>query len=321
MKLEKYFLLVLPLLALHSPLVRADLNDAITNSSQLSEDTHSSHVGNGLLQSPIEDLSVTESEMFLGPSFHVEPTPAPPPGVTTGHHHATAGAGPTTSPHDQFSVRHVLSIAYEETHDFTISPVLDVSQTLSGPDSGKLALNDPQLKFSFKNFYEQSFMNETAKSGLMVSLYAPVSEMSRAKNSMGAISISFTPKVQFRESRFALSGLFSLKNGLYGRTNASDLISSQGMVGYQGNYRISHKLETFLMNYADFKMGAHIDMTDAALPSETFSPDKAGHTFGLMTGLKFDASKSIAITPRINWFMDQPIATSTVGLNLMIHLI
>ena len=228
-----------------------DLTEAINNSSQLSEDSRGGHATSGLFQTPIEHLSITDSEMVLAPPLHST--------------HAVTGAGP--GDHNDFSMRHVLTFAYEERSDFTIAPVLDLSQPISGAEAGKLSLNDPQLKFSFKNFFKKSLMNETIKSGLLISLYAPVSDISRAKHSLGAVSVSFTPRIQFTESRFALSSLFSLKNGLYARTNASDLLSSQGMVGIQGNYRVSPKAEPFLMSYANVKMGARIDMTDAGLPS------------------------------------------------------
>ena len=316
-KINVLLMLLLVALTGSTALAAVDLTEAMSNSSQLSEDSRGTHFSNAIFETPIENLSITDTEMVLAPPFHDAPIPA---GTSAGSHgHAVTGAGPADQ--NNFSMRHVLTFAYAEKPDFTIAPVLDLSQPISGTEAGKLSLNDPQLKFSFKNFFNRSLMIETIRSGLMISLYAPVSDISRAKNALGAISVSFTPRIQFHDSRYSLSGLFSLKNGLYARTNASDLISSQGMVGLQSNYRVSPRLEPFIMNYANFRMGAHIDMTDAGLPPQTFSRNRDGHTFGLMTGLKFEASKSVAITPRLNWFMDQPFSASTLGLNLMIHLI
>ena len=292
----------------------ADLAEMMTT-SQLMDESNSQ-------KTLLENISVTESEMLMGPPVNNlgAETPAG----------ATAGAGKLSSTSRgggggkgggcDYSLRHSLSVGYALDPDTTIAPVLDLSQNLTGIQSKQLTLNDPQVKLTLKNIFEQSLWTESVRSNLLFSLYVPVSDLSRSMHSHGALSVSATPHLHFKESRFSLSGIASLKSGFYEGVN-SELVSSKLFSGVQGNYQISHRMEVFLMSYTNVQIGTRVAMVDAGLPSETFDHDRASHPLALMSGLKIDASPMIAITPRLNWFLDQPIQTTTVGLNLMIRLI
>ena len=76
------------------------------------------------------------------------------------------------------------------------------------------------------------------------------------------------------------------------------------------------------MEHYEVNTGPRIRTEDAGIPGEaTNSSDRSTHPWGVMTGFKYQISRNFAITPRLNWNMDQQLNTTTIGLNFFIRLI
>lgn len=126
--------------------------------------------------------------------------------------------------------------------------------------------------------------------------------------------------MQFRKSPLSLTGLASLKTGVYGKADDSgNLISSRGFGGVQGSYRLSRVVEPFLMQDYSFNIGPQVEMSDPGLSAEAAA--RGNHAFGMSTGMRVEANRSISISPRLNWFYDQPIQTTTVSIAAMFQLL
>jgi hypothetical protein len=284
----------------------------ISQTETIHESTDSISLGSSFAR----NLSATDLEMFLGPALNNLSNGAP---AGVGKHPFAGGPGGGDS------IRHELSVGYAIDEDTILAPVLDVSQPLTaepGETAGELVMNDPQLRLTLKNVFDGGLFGESYRSNLLISAYAPVSERSRDAHSQGALSVSITPHLQLSNSKFSFSGLLSAKSGMYESSSTSaELVSTHIFDGVQTSYLLSPKVETFLMLHTNFSLGARIDMEDAGLPAQTFTHEHAAHAVGLMNGTKFQVSRTVSFTPRLNWYLDQPIQATTIGLNVSIRLI
>jgi hypothetical protein len=311
----------------------ADLNDMMQASAPVGSNYSS---GGSFSDSFLQDLSISDMTMVMGPAINnlgaQQPsTPATatgsPPASGSGHHHGGGSAGAGTSSAsaggggkgDGYSLRHLISFGYSLNNRLVLSPILDLGQPISGANSGSLSLNDPQLKLAFREILNQDYGKQELRSGLAMTYYAPVSDLSKLHHSQGAFQVGLSPKLQFKDSRYSLGGNLSLKSGFYQTELHNELVSSRVNMGIQQNYDLSDATQAYFMCHSEVSIGPKVAMADPGIV--TSSNSHSSRLFGLMTGLRFQASKTLSFAPRLNWYTDQPIQTTSVGLNIFIKLI
>lgn len=216
-----------------------------------------------------------------------------------------------------YRLRHSLAASYEFTPGYLLGPAVNVSEPLSGRRQGELSLEDPQLRFTILNLLRSNLGQNVLRSNLMISASFPVSDNSRRRSSWGGLSIASSPRLRFRGTPYSIMTTCSVKTGLYGRSDAGPLVSTRLNAGVQGGYRISRRLESGLMFHAGSQFGPDIPVEDG----EGFFRDRGTQVFGLMPSLRYQFNEMLTFTPRLDWYLDQPIHTTTVSVSAMMRLI
>jgi hypothetical protein len=216
-----------------------------------------------------------------------------------------------------YRLRHSLAANYEFSPGYLLGPAVDVSEPFSGRHQGDLSLEDPLLRFTILELYQARIGQNNLHSNMMISASFPTSENSRRRSSWGGLSISSSPRMHFRGTPYSLMGTCSVRTGMYGRSDAGPLINARVTTGVQGGYRISRRLESGLMFHAGSEFGPNIPMPDA----DGFMKDRGTQIFGLMPSLRYQLNTMVSLTPRLDWYLDQPIHTTTFSLSAMMRLI
>ncbi|MFL5814251.1 MAG: hypothetical protein ACJ763_11790 [Bdellovibrionia bacterium] len=216
-----------------------------------------------------------------------------------------------------YRLRHTLAANYEFTPGYLLGPALDVSEPFSGRRKGQLTIEDPQLRFTILDLYQAKVGENNLHSNMMISASFPVSDNSRRRSSWGGLSVSTSPRLHFHGTPYSISGHCSVKTGLYGRNEAGPLISTRLSTGIQGGYRISRSLESGLMFHAGSQFGPDIPVEDG----EGFFKERGTQVFGLMPSLRYQFNDVLSFTPRMDWYLDQPIRTTTISVSAMMRLI
>jgi hypothetical protein len=178
-------------------------------------------------------------------------------------------------------------------------------------------IEDPQLRFTILDLYQAKIGQNNLHSNMMLSASFPFSDNSRRRSSWGGLSVSTSPRLHFHGTPYSVSGHCSVKTGLYGRTDAGPLFSTRLSTGIQGGYRISRSLESGLMFHAGSQFGPDIPVEDG----EGFFKERGTLVFGLMPSLRYQFNDVVSFTPRMDWYLDQPIRTTTISVSTMMRLI
>lgn len=216
-----------------------------------------------------------------------------------------------------YRLRHSVAANYEFAPGLLLGPAIDVSEPFSGRHQGEISLDDPQLRFTVLDLYQARIGQNSLRSNMMISASFPTSQNSRRRSSWGGLSVSSSPRMHFRGTPYSLSGTCSVKTGMYGRSDARPLLNARVTAGIQGGYRISHSLESGLMFHAGSEFGPNVPMQD----SDGFIKDRGTQIFGLMPSLRYQLSNMVTLTPRLDWYLDQPIHTTTLSVAAMMRLI
>ncbi len=216
-----------------------------------------------------------------------------------------------------YMLRHALAANYELTPGYLLGPVLGFSEPFSGRHDGQFLFDDPQLRFTILDLFSSTMGQNHVHSSLMISAYVPASDSSQRRSSRGALSIAGSPRMHFRGTPYSMMTTCSVKSGLYGRSTGPDLISSRLSNGIQGDYKISRQLESGLMLHSSIQIGPETPVGDVDAPTK----DRGSFSLGLMPSLKYQPTQSLSFTPRLNWYLDQPIRTTTVSVAAMMRLI
>jgi hypothetical protein len=216
-----------------------------------------------------------------------------------------------------YRLRHSLGANYEFAPGLLLGPAINVTEPFSGRHQGKLSLEDPQLRLTILDLYQAEMGENRLHSNMMISASFPTSENSRKRSSWGGLSVASSPRMHFHGTPYSIMGTCSVKTGLYGRSDAGPLISTRVTAGIQGGYHFSPGLESGLMFHAGSQFGPDIPMDDG----EGFFKDRGTQIFGLMPSLRYQLNSMISLTPRLDWYLDQPISTTTFSLSAMMRLI
>jgi hypothetical protein len=243
----------------------------------------------------------------------------------------SANAPTTQQPFSGVGARHELRVDYEVSRNITIGPSFDVSQSFYATTNPVLVFGDPSMRLAIDNVNRAHLANTDIKGAVWLQVYAPVSNYSRLMNEYTGISAAYIPTLHFRGSRFGLAGVASAKaNFMKTQSGSGAMIAPlQFIAGFDGNYRVTPSTMVFLMDHFGTNCGPQ-----ESLPSQFVTPDNPRMkamiarkqtqplvTDGVMAGASFQVTRSVGLSPRIDWSVNQPFNTTTVGVNASFHII
>lgn len=284
-----------------------DYRDSITTSQA----SVSQSVYKGTKSSKSGSISLTEFSMILGPGLSTLSTAAP-----------TSGA-----PFTGIGARHELRMDYHLSDAMSVSPMLDVSEYFYDARQGRLVLNDPSVRFSITDLNQFKFNRGSYSDSVWISGYAPVSTISQALHSYGAASIAYVPKLRIQGSRFFYSGVTQAKfNVMENPSQSAIRCPVQLVAAAQANYRQSSNTTFFLMNHVNGNVGPNMAqmLISTGIAADNYRRKAQAQnavTDGFMLGTMFQFNHSVLLSPRLDWTINQPLGTTTLGLNASFHLI
>lgn len=71
------------------------------------------------------------------------------------------------------------------------------------------------------------------------------------------------------------------------------------------------------MFHAGSQFGPDIPVEDG----EGFYKDRGTQVFGVMPSLRYQFNDVLSFTPRMDWYLDQPIRTTTISVSAMMRMI
>lgn len=293
-------------------------SSALVQSAQAVQESVHSHYAESVLGPVLpraRRLELATYSMFMGPSMN----------NLDGH--LASGAGNSPFVRNGVSFRHLVSLSYLFSDRVKLTPVLDTSQQFDGSStSGTFVINDPQLRLEISPLGHFDLGGNELRTTLWISAQAPLSQASQSMGSQGALTFSLIPHLHFRGTHFGAMGIFSLKNGAYEKPDGSgSMYSGAFFSGLQGFYRVSDPLLFYLMGFTFVMTGQRPPITDlSSLPPAlaAFLNSKMTQIpIGISPGAMIRVYRGISICPRVNWFVNQPIETSTLGVNANIQVI
>lgn len=258
-------------------------------------------------------VHVSDFSMLMGPSIN----------------NFSSNAPSASAPFSGFSVRHDLRIDYSVNDRITVGPSFDVNENLYSSSQGSLVFNDPSMLLAIADVNRARWGSASLRGSVWLQAYAPLSKFSKEMHEYTAFSAAYIPVVHFRASRFFLSGVGSAKaNFMENQAQTGVLAPVQWVAAAQGNYRLSPQITVFLMDHVNTSCGPKM-----SLPAQDIAPDMFKRkakmammqsslvTDGIMAGAQFQLTRSVGISPRMDWQVNQPLNTTSVGLNASFHLI
>lgn len=255
-------------------------------------------------------VSISDFSILSGPA--IDPSSAPV-SKKTGKVLPTVG----------YTVRHSLSSEYRVSETAKIGPAIGISQPFYGSDAGHVSIDDPQVKLVVESFLYFNAGASPISSNLWVSYFLPVSESSRSMHVLSSFSASLLPRLHLKDSRFMLSGLLSMKIDIADHPGYGIYTPGRVVAGVQGGYTLTQSLMPFMMLSGNTSFGPSMVIDDAGFGTATsiMMSAREGHPVGLMGGLMFHATRAISISPRVSWYLDQPLGMTTFGVNASFRLI
>ncbi|MDR3606809.1 MAG: hypothetical protein P4M08_05430 [Oligoflexia bacterium] len=257
-------------------------------------------------------IHVSDFSMLMGPSFDNFSTSAPS----------------KKEPFSGFGMSHTLHFDYDLTDKISIGPTLGMTQAFYSSSQGSVNLKDPSLRLVIDDVQHLRFAKIDYRSSLWFELFAPVNSIDRDTHMLTQFSAAYIPMLNFRGSRFFLSGVLSIKTTLEQTMMQTGVVYPTKVISAaQANYRPSRITTLFVMDHIDFRAGPQQNLpTDAQVPDNyrmkaTQKMHSASVIDGIMTGARFEITRSVAVSPRLDWQVDQNINTTTVGINASFHLI
>jgi hypothetical protein len=244
----------------------------------------------------------------------------------------SANAPTAQQPYTGITARHEVKLDYSVNNRVTLSPTMDVSENFyNSAGQNQLTLNDPSLRVAIADVNYAKWGKTTFDSSVWFSTYAPVSAQSQQLHEYTAFSLAYLPKLHIRGSRFFLSGVTEAKVNLMNNQAQTGLIAPLNLIGgVQGNYRISSWATVFVMDHVMGNVGPNMGQIQLATPlgqanvrrkAQTQSQGQSPVIDGVMIGTMFQVHQGIGLSPRLDWSVNQPIGTTTVGLNCAFNII
>ena len=261
-------------------------------------------------------ISISAFSMFMGPGFENFSTSAPN----------------AQQPYSGVSARHEVKLDYQINRKLTLSPddgrignILQHSQSGSDRDERSVIEardRECELREIRKDDFRRLSLGFDFRAG---------ERQSQQMHEYTGVSVAYLPKLHFRGSRFFLSGVTEAKANFMDNQAQTGLIAPLNLVaGVQCNYRLSPSTTVFVMNHLSANAGPNMGEIMLATPLGQQNPRRKAQTQaqgsnpvtdGIMIGSMFQVLQGVSLAPRLDWSVNQPIGTTTVGVNASFHII
>lgn len=255
--------------------------------------------------------AITDWVVFTGPSIN-KPTSMGTPDDSINNTQA-------------LSMEHYLGFKYKLSDSVSLVPTMDMLYNFTDPNrdgnTRGFSWGDAYLSLRKSALINTSLGSNKLTIDGWLNYYAPTSKIERVSNTIGSIAVWANPTLQFGKSRWSLSGYSYARQ--YMQTNSrpqiSDispgtfLIQSKFYAGPQINYEFNDKATGFLLyeavariytnGYPDWVRNSQRSLTD------------------LEPGMMINVSKSVMLMPCLNWYLNQPVSTTSVNLNASLKLL
>jgi hypothetical protein len=257
-------------------------------------------------------LHIADHSFVLGPSFNNFSTDAPT----------------KKEPYSGVGIRHELRTQYDLSNQVSIGPSFELQQNFYSSSQGSFDFMDPSVRLVINDVSRARWGRADYRSSLWFQVYAPLATIDHQTHEYTELSISYTPMINFQGSRFFLTGVISLQT-LIEQTmmQTGTVFPTKVVAASQINYRIQRSITLFAMDHIDFRAGPQSNLpTDAEVPDNYRKKanqkiHNASVLDGIMLGTQFQITRDVALSPRIDWQVDQNINSTTLGLNASIHFI
>lgn len=207
--------------------------------------------------------------------------------------------------------RHFLALTYKIDPKLSLAPVLEFDYTFTDPTTGGAArgfrINDPFLKLARKDLVNTDLNGNKAILDGDIRYYAPASKSSVTNGTYGTVRVSLNPSVQFGRSIFS----FSMENYAKYWIQPSATRDKAGVkrlklyTGPQLNAKLSDSVTAFVL----FEAGGHV-FTNGAREWN----DSNNSITDLEPGVNIQLHERVSLTPFLNWYLNQPLKTTSVNL-------
>jgi len=208
-----------------------------------------------------------------------------------------------------------LSASYKINDNMSISPILNYTlraTTGVGASGARASMGDAYLKFKYSGLATAILAGgHKFKLDADTRYYAPTSTDSQNIGQIGAIRTSLNPSLKLANSKFSFAAVSYIK--YYIQSDNTQALSRWAFyTGPQVNYALSNRVTAWFLaetankiksNGASYYDVDGISMTD------------------LEPGLDIQVSDNILVTPYLNWFINQPLDTTSVNVFTSIKLL
>jgi len=214
------------------------------------------------------------------------------------------------------NTRHQLSMRYFLNKQWNIMPVMDFDFQLTdndpkGTHARQFRWRDAFVRLNNTGLISHDFgVNHFVMPGDL-RVYLPTSKGSRDADTIGGLRLSLNPGMTFGKSRFSLSAANYIR--VWGqRKEDGNLPQFELYTGPQLNCAVSDHVNAFVLYEA---VGRKLQSGGWAAKGTERS------TMDLEPGMDFRLHQRLTLTPYLNWFVNQPLWTTTVNLNANITLL
>lgn len=254
-------------------------------------------------------LSVSTDSYFYGPQVQ-----DPFSDATTAD---TAG-----DPKQGLLTRHVIGFKYKLSKKVSITPNIDFFYQLTDPaktasqsSAGQFRWRDCYVKVGHSSIFETDLNTSHFSLPVDFRYYAPTSKGSRDSSSAGSVRASLNPSLQFGHSDFSLSTVNYVRYWIQTQESykGRPLIQSELYTGPQLNYQMGSIATAFVLYEAAIQFNTLGQSTPGIDPNASLTD--------LEPGVELHLNDRITVTPYLNWFLNQPVSSTTINLNANFRLL
>lgn len=216
------------------------------------------------------------------------------------------------------SSRHQVSFKYAINDTLSVAPVADFKiqhTVLPGEEKG-FTLKDPFLKIAKNDLLTAKIRGNDIHLDSQLRLYAPASKSSRTNKTNGSAALWLSPTVNFAKSKFSLTVYNYARHFFQSQTfspSGSLLTADEVYTGPQLSYGFTDKVSAFVL------YEAAMTFNTLGQPQSSTSPNDS--LTDLEPGMSLDVTPNISLIPFLNWYTNQPMATTSINLSASIKLL
>jgi len=273
-------------------------------------------------------MTVSISTMVLGPALNnldgQVATPSAPAGGRASSNHPIGPALGANGAKAGYSNQYLLSSMYHFDDIQAFGVVFAGTEAFYPPERGALQMNDPQLRYTLDGMGAVRTDSYRFVPHYWFSVYLPVSETSQEMHTFSAVSASWIPKLFITGSRFSFDGLLSARVSMISRKDGESMVLPTRLnSALQANYRLSNVVTNFMTGIVSTSAGPGVPIDDDLSSFDPSGSKRAPHPLSIMEGaiVRPSSQSSFTVSPRLNWYIDQPLKMTSVGLTANIQLL